>query len=118
MDAGIRIRGTYLNGEPVVFRGCTFVEFVSIGVVCCLACCALGLLLTVPLGQGIVGGGIGFLVGIGMTLVGAGLLTRLKRGRPLGHHLQVVDVWLEQHGLLRSPYLLRTGLWDTTRTHG
>lgn len=111
-----RIRGTYLNGEPVVFRGCTFFEFLSIGVMCCLAGLLAGLMLGVPFGSGIAGSGLGFLAGLGLALVGAGALTRLKRGRPDGYHLHIVQVWLHVRGLWHCPFLLRTGLWDNTRT--
>lgn len=110
------LRATWLNDDPAVFRGCTMTEFVALGCLFIGSGSVLGLLLLLPFGNAIFGAGAGFIAGLGVTLLAAGALTRLKRNRPSGYHLQVAIIWLHRHGLHTCPFLLRTGVWLPART--
>jgi conjugative transfer region protein (TIGR03750 family) len=65
----------------------------------------------VTMGFGLAGVGV-----VGTVILTAGLFQRLKRGRPDGYYQQQVSIWLSDHGLRRSPFIRRSGVWDIGRT--
>jgi conjugative transfer region protein (TIGR03750 family) len=101
--------------EPVIFRGCASSELgLLLGAAVAFwlpAALLLSLLIGAPaLSVGLAAGGI-----LATVWLAAGILQRLKRGRPEGYYQQGLTVWLHQHHLKRSPLILRSGVWDVGR---
>ena len=49
------------------------------------------------------------------VVVGATVLQKLKRGRPLGYYQLRFRLWLEDLGLLRSTFIRQGQVWDIGR---
>lgn len=106
-----------LDGEPVIFRGCTTSELGVLMLGAVLFWLPMGFVIAWSLG--IFGMGMGLAaVGVFVTVVvTASVFQRIKRDRPEGYYLQYAAVVLHRQGLRQAPFLLRSGLWDLGRTH-
>ena len=105
-----------LNAEPAIFKGCSSSELGVIVGVAALVWLPVSLILAglagaVTMGFGIAGVGI-----VATVLLMASLFQRLKRNRPDGYYQQRIVLWLDDHGLRRSPFVRRSGAWDIGRT--
>lgn len=105
-----------LNAEPAIFKGCSSSELGVIVGVAALVWLPVSLILAglagaVTMGFGIAGVGI-----VATVLLMASLFQRLKRNRPDGYYQQRIVLWLDYHGLRRSPFVRRSGAWDIGRT--
>jgi len=105
-----------LNAEPAIFKGCSSSELGVIVGVAALVWLPVSLILAglagaVTMGFGIAGAGI-----VATVLLMASLFQRLKRNRPDGYYQQRIVLWLDDHGLRRSPFVHRSGAWDIGRT--
>lgn len=104
-----------LNAEPPIFRGCSLSELMLL--------IALGGIVLVPnsvlicglLGYLMMGVGIGLLLVIAWVVMGATLLQRLKRGRPLGYHSLRLRLWMEDLRVLRPSFIRQSQVWDIGR---
>jgi len=104
-----------LNAEPSIFRGCALSELmllVTVGgivlVPCSIIVCGL-------FGYLMMGVGIGLLLVIAWVVIGATVLQKLKRGRPLGFYQLRLRLWLEDLHLLHSSFIRRSQVWDIGR---
>ena len=116
MTAGHDILADRLNAEPVIFKGCSASELGMIVGVAALVWLPLSLILAglagaVTMGFGLAGIGI-----VATVLVTASLFQRLKRNRPDGYYQQRIVLWLDDRGMKRAPFILRSGSWDIGRT--
>ena len=108
-----------LNAEPPIFRGCSLSELmllVTIGglsiVPCSVIVCGLA-------GYLMMGAGIGLLLVIGWVVLGATVLQKLKRGRPLGFYQLRLRLWMEDLQIRHSPFIRQSQVWDIgRRLHG
>lgn len=107
-----------LNAEPTIFRGCSSSE---LGLIVGLAI-AVWLPVSVALAWGFGAPTMGFgIAGVGVVItvvVIATVFQRIKRGRPDGYYQQWLRIRLHHAGLLRAPWVLRSGTWDIGRTEG
>ena len=104
-----------LNGEPPIFRGCSSSELVALAVASVVVWVPLGLLLGFLVGAPTLGVGFSGIAIIGSVFVSAGVLQRLKRGRPDRDYWHRLLLGLEALGLRRSGFIRREGLWDLGR---
>jgi len=116
MIAGHDILADRLNAEPVIFKGCSASELGMIVGVAALVWLPVSLILAglagaVTMGFGLAGIGI-----VATVLVTASLFQRLKRNRPDGYYQQRIVLWLDDRGMKRAPFILRSGSWDIGRT--
>ena len=105
-----------LNAEPAIFRGCSSSELGIIVGLAIMLWLPFSLLLAWLLGAIAMGFGMAA-VGVVASVVGmATLFQRIKRGRPEGYYQQWMRLRLHALGLLRAPWVLRSGNWDIGRT--
>lgn len=104
-----------LNAEPSIFRGCSLSELMlltSLGgavlVPCSVVVCGL-------LGYLMMGVGVGLLLMIAWVVIGATVLQKLKRGRPLGFYQLRLRLWLEDLRLIRPLFIRQSQVWDIGR---
>ncbi len=105
-----------LNFDVVVFSGCTMKEMqilvlvtlmFSIGVLGGLTKCLISMFL--------IGVGLSFPATFGLTWFTARLFQKLKQGKPKGYVKQAFLLWCENQGLLKTPYIRRSGVWSIGR---
>lgn len=106
-----------LNAEPAIFKGCSSSELGMIVGVAILVWLPLSLLLAWLLGAVTMGFGIAGVGVVATVVVMATLFQRIKRGRPEGYYQQWLRIRLQSMGLVRAPWVLRSGSWDIGRTH-
>ena len=105
-----------LNAEPAIFKGCSSSELGMIVGVAILVWLPLSLLLAWLLGAVTMGFGIAGVGVVATVVVMATLFQRIKRGRPEGYYQQWLRIRLQSIGLVRAPWVLRSGSWDIGRT--
>ncbi len=105
-----------LNVEPTIFRGCSSSELGIIVTVAALVWLPVSLLLAGLMGAITMGFGLAGVGVVATVIVMASLFQRLKRGRPDGYYQQQVGILLADHGLRRSSFIRRSGVWDIGRT--
>jgi conjugative transfer region protein (TIGR03750 family) len=105
-----------LNAEPAIFKGCSSSELGMIVGVAILVWLPLSLLLAWLLGAVTMGFGIAGVGVVATVVVMATLFQRIKRGRPEGYYQQWLRIRLQSMGLVRAPWVLRSGSWDIGRT--
>ncbi len=106
-----------LNAEPAIFKGCSSSELGMIVGLAIVSWLPLSLLLAWLLGAITMGFGIAGVGVVATVVVMATLFQRIKRGRPEGYYQQWLRIRLQTMGLYRTPWVLRSGSWDTGRTH-
>ena len=104
-----------LNAEPPIFRGCSLSELMLLVTVGGIVLVPGSVVICGLFGYLMMGIGIGLLLVIAWVVIGATLLQRLKRGRPLGYYQLRLRLWLEDLHLLQSPFIRRSQVWDTGR---
>ncbi len=105
-----------MNSEPMILRGCTSSELVTLVVIAIAIWIPLSILVAwlldaIAMAMGIAG--IGILITV---VVMATLFQRIKRGRPDGYYQQAIAVWLHRKRLRRSKFCLPDGLMSLGRT--
>ncbi len=105
-----------LNAEPAIFKGCSSSELGMIVGVAILVWLPLSLLLAWLLGAVTMGFGIAGVGVVATVVVMATLFQRIKRDRPEGYYQQWLRIRLQSMGLVRAPWVLRSGSWDIGRT--
>lgn len=106
-----------IDEEPVVFRGCTASELAVILGVATAVWLPVSLVFAGTIGYFTVGFGLA-VAGIVVTLLLATkYFTSIKRGRPDGYYQHKAILWLDEIGMRRSGFIVRSGLWDLGRTH-
>ena len=104
-----------VNAEPVIFRGCASSELGVLLGGAVIFWLPAALLIAMLVGAPALALGLAAVGILTSVWLAAGILQRLKRGRPKGDYQQSVVVWLHLHHLRRSPLILRTGTWDVGR---
>jgi len=105
-----------LNDEVSLFLGCTLKETMM----AVLVSLSISGLISIPLMMFLFGK---FTIGLAVALVLAApillaLLARLsvlKRGKPAGYYQQFLKIKLSKTGLIKNPYVMRSGSWSTER---
>ena len=105
-----------LIADPVVFRGMTDTEVVTIVVIGIIFWIPVSIILLLPFGYGL----FGVAVGVGMailTLLFAGKrLTNLKRKQPDGLHVVFFKRWLQKKGFGSYGFIDQSQKWDVRRS--
>lgn len=104
-----------LNAEPSIFRGCSLSELMLLVTVGGIALVPGSVIVCGLFGYLMMGVGIGLLLVIAWVVVGATVLQKLKRGRPLGYYQLRLRLWLEDLHLLRSSFIRQSRVWDVGR---
>lgn len=104
-----------LNAEPSIFRGCTLSELMVLVLMGGASLVPLAVIICGLLGYLMMGVGIGLLCVIGWVVIGATILQKLKRGRPLGYYQLRLRLWLEDRYVRRSIYIREGRVWDVGR---
>lgn len=111
-----------LNAEPNVFKGCSTTELGLIVGAAVLVWLPVSVLVAWVMGAPSMGLGMAGITIVLSVVVAAGVMQRLKRGRPDSYYRHAATLKLAKTGLLRSPYICRDGdwslgrQWPTTRT--
>ncbi len=79
-------------------------------------CVPVSVIVLSTMGYAMVGIGMGFLASIGLTVVFATMLQRMKRGRPAGYYQLQIRLALDRYGIYRLNVTKRSGHWDIGRT--
>ena len=88
-----------LNAEPTIFRGCSLSELMMLVTTGAVVLVPASIIICGLFGYLMMGVGIGLLLIIAWVVIGATVLQKLKRGRPLGFYQLRLRLWLE-----RLPY--------------
>lgn len=105
-----------LNFDAVVFCGCTMKEMQVIAI-SSLAFCILtmGFITKLIFNMFLIGMGLAFPVGVGLSWGTPLIVQRIKHGKPKGYLKQRFLLWCEDCGLLPGIYIRRSGKWSVGR---
>jgi conjugative transfer region protein (TIGR03750 family) len=102
-----------LNFDTIVFCGCTMKEMQCIALTCIITCVVvLGFLTRLFFHMFLIGVGLAFPIGVGVSWSVALFFQRLKQGRPKGFVKQQLLLWCEDNHLLPTIYCRRSGKWS------
>lgn len=102
-----------LNFDAIVFCGCTMKEMQVIAIASISTCVVLLALLTkLLINMLLIGVGLAFPIGVGVSWGIALLFQRAKQGKPKGFVKQRLLLWCEDHRLLPTIYLRHSGKWS------
>lgn len=101
--------------EPVVFRGMTDTEVVTLMGVSLVIWIPICVLLLIPFDGALFGTGFGFGLAILSLLVIGTKLQHLKRRMPDGLHLVYIKKTLQQKTPINFGYIITSGHWDIRR---
>lgn len=101
--------------EPVVFRGMTDTEVVSLTVVSILIWVPVSVLVLMPFEMALFGVGAGFGMAILTLLIAGGRLQSLKRRMPDGLHIVYLKKLLQEKTPLNFGYIDTSQRWDIQR---
>ena len=104
-----------LNAEPSIFRGCSLSELMLLVTVGGTVLIPASVIVCGLFGYLMMGVGIGLLFVIAWVVVGATLLQKLKRGRPLGYYQLRLRLWLEDLKLVKPMFIRQGQIWDIGR---
>ena len=104
-----------LNAEPSIFRGCSLSELMMLVTIGTVILVPASIIICGLFGYLMMGVGIGLLLVIGWVVIGATVLQKLKRGRPLGFYQLRLRLWLEDYHLRKSPFIRHSRVWDVGR---
>ena len=106
-----------LIDEPVVFRGMTDTEVVTVMGLSLVLWIPLCVLLLLPFGMGLFGTGVGFGLAILTLLIVGGRLQHLKRRLPDGLHSFYLKKWLQKNTPFDFGYIDHSQHWDIQRDY-
>ncbi|MGS2722117.1 TIGR03750 family conjugal transfer protein [Porticoccus sp. GXU_MW_L64] len=105
-----------LNAEPTIFRGCSLSELMLLVIIGSSTLVPLSVIICGLFGYLMMGVGLGLLLVIAWVVIGATVMQKLKRGRPLGYYQLRLRLWLEDCHLIRSPFIRKSQVWDIGRS--
>ena len=105
-----------LDKEPVLFRGCSLSELTFMSISAILVCVPGSLLVAALLGSVTMGFGVGGIAAVLTVIVGSSVYRRMKNNRPEGYFQLKVHFFLAKYGLVRTPFITRSGVWDLGRS--
>ena len=106
-----------LNDEVALFMGCTLNETLMVVVVSF----ALSSVFSLPVSLFLFGKftlalAFDFLLTAPVFLISLVRLSKLKRGKPAGFYQQFLKIQIARTGLIKNPYVMRSGVWSTVRS--
>lgn len=105
-----------LDFEVIAFCNCTMKEMQIIALASLVGCVlVLGFLTEILFGMFLIGVGIAFPATVGVTWFIAKLFQRAKQGKPKGYLKKKILLWLEDHRIMKSPYIRHSGKWSVGR---
>ena len=107
-----------LNMEPPVFRGCSISELVMLAGISAVILIPLSLIVFTLLGYTMMGIGVGGIATIGGVFAGTKVLTKLKRGRPIGYYQLQIKLLAHNIGIKKMAVITREGTWSIGRNNG
>lgn len=105
-----------LNAEPAIFKGCSLSELTLMTVGSVVTWLPFCLFVAALLGSVTMGFGVGGIMVVLSVIVASSIFRRLKANRPHGYYQLALHLWFARHGLVKSPFVTRTGVWDLGRT--
>lgn len=105
-----------LNEEPVLMLGMTHTEFKSVGFASVLFWVPVALIICGLLGAVLMGLAVGSLLALGTSYLVGKQLRLLKRGKPKGYHVAVINGWLEDRGLKEKTMIRHSQNWGIRRS--
>lgn len=103
--------------EPVVYRGLTDTEVVTIIVAAIIVWIPICVLILIPFGFALFGVGIGFGLAIGTVMLAGKYLQGLKRRMPDGLHIVFLKKQLQKKtSFFNFGYIETSQSWDIRRT--
>jgi conjugative transfer region protein (TIGR03750 family) len=105
-----------LNVEPVIFIGMNERELKCVAIFSILAWVPLSLVISIFIGFGIIGLGVGVALAFGTAWLIGKRLSKLKRNKPSNHHMLAIRAWLEDKGVARQTMIRKKDVWDIQRT--
>ncbi|MDX5298814.1 MAG: TIGR03750 family conjugal transfer protein [Gammaproteobacteria bacterium] len=112
----LQIRGTRLDSEPVLMRGCSYSEISWVAGVSALVLIPTCVIMSVIVGGLAMWLGLALIGTLFSTLILTLVLQRAKRGRPSHYYQTAARVALHRRGLASAPWVLRSGVWDIGRS--
>ena len=106
-----------LNTEPPVFRGCSLSEVLTLACIFSALMIPVCIVLLSLVGYALMGVGIGVLLAMAGTVVGATFLQKKKRGRPIGYYRLQILLLLDKLGIRKMDLTKRSGKWVIGRSH-
>lgn len=107
---------TRLNAEPSIYKGCSLSELMLLIVLGGAVLVPLSVLVCALAGYLMMGFGLGLLLVITWVVIGASLMQRLKRDRPIGYYQLRLRLLLEDTGLVRRRFIRQGRCWSTGRS--
>ena len=105
-----------LNNEVALFMGCTLNEtLMVVGVSFSIASIASIPIVLAVFGMFTLALAFDLLLTAPVFLISLTCLSKLKRGKPAGYYQQVLKIKLSKTGLIKNPYVMRSGSWSTER---
>ncbi len=101
--------------EPVVFRGMTDTEVLTLTIISILVWVPVSVLILMPFEMALFGVGAGFGMAILTLLIAGGRLQNLKRRMPDGLHIVYLKKYLQEKTPLNFGYIDTSQRWDIRR---
>lgn len=105
-----------LIADPIVFRGMTDREVVSLGVGGALFWMPVCVIALLPFGAGSFGLGLGLGLALLTVFLAGRWLTKIKQRMPNGLHAVYIKNRIQSMGLFNFGFIKRSGAWDVRRT--
>ena len=105
-----------LNDEPPVFKGCSVSELTTLAMLAGGVWLPISLVVAAIFGAITMGFGIAGVGVVATVVLAAGQFQKLKSGRPSGFYLQQFRCWLDARGLVKAPFIRRSGYWNIGRS--
>lgn len=106
-----------LNEEPVLMLGMTHTEFKTVGFVAVLFWVPVSLVVCGMLGAVLMGLAVGSLLALGTSYLVGKQLRVIKRGKPKGYHVTVINAWLEDRGIKSKTMIRHSQSWGIRRNN-
>mgnify|MGYP000421606308 CR=1 FL=1 len=106
-----------LIADPVVFRGMSDVEILSVSGLSLIVWTPLSIAVLSVFDKGIFGLAVGAALTLATVWIVGGRLQRMKQKYPDGLHLIHIKKWLQNKGLMSFGYTTHSQVWDTRRSH-
>lgn len=105
-----------LIADPVVFRGMSDVEILTVAGVSLLLWTPLSIALLSLFNKGIFGLALGAALTLATVWIVGGRIQRLKLKYPDGLHHIHIKKWLQHKGIISFGYTTQSQVWDTRRS--
>ena len=105
-----------LNDEVALFMGCTLNEtLMVVGISFAISSVVSLPVALILFGKFTLALAFDFLLTAPVFLIALIRLSKLKRGKPAGFYQQFLKIQIAKTGLIKNPYVMRSGAWSTVR---